>query len=205
MSVVTISRQFGAGGRTLGKRICESLGYTLYDNELIQLAATHAKVSIDSVGSVEKESAGTVKRFLSEIMPKSLRDIILERNKDSIDEEVYVDLIRTIINEIAARGNAVIIGRASQYVLENKPDIYHVLVRADMKDRVRFLEKNYDLTSEQARKAAETDDRRRANLYRKFGKSDYDDPIRYHLVINTSKMNIEKGLILVCEMVKRSS
>jgi cytidylate kinase len=203
MPIITISRYFGAGGRTLGKKICQRLGYSLYDNELIQLVAAQAKVSSESVGSIEKDSAGMVKRFLSEIVPKSLREIILEKRVDSIDEEVYVDLIQTVINEIAAQGNVVIIGRASQYVLENRSDAYHILVRADKEDRVRFLEKNYDLTTEQARQAVETDDRRRANLYRKFGKSDYDDPIRYHLVLNTSKINIDTGLMLVCEIANR--
>ena len=205
MPVVTISRQFGSGGRSLGEKICNLLNYALYDNELIQMVADQARVSIESVGSIEKDSSGIFKRFIAGIVPKSLSDVILERKGQEIQEEIYVDLLQKIITEIASHGNAVIIGRASQYILENEKDVYHVLVRANKEDRIKFLEKKYHLSRHQAQRAIDMEDKRRANLYRKFGKMDYDDPIRYHLVINTSKVDIEDGSKLVGKMLNRSS
>ncbi len=205
MAIVTISRQFGAGGRSLAEKVCRRLGYAFYDNELIQMVADQARVSADSVDALEKDSSGVFQRFAGAVVPKSLRDLVLERKGDSIEEEIYVDLLSRIIMEIAEAGNAVIVGRASQYILQDQEDACHILVRADFKDRVAFMQKNYDLTPEQARRAVEQDDRRRANLYRKFGKSDYDRPILYHMVLNTSRLDLDRGCRLVCELVEKTS
>lgn len=202
MSVVTISRQFGAGGRTLGEMAAKRLGYEFYDNEVIQMISIQAKVSTKSVDALEKETGGTFKNAIREIVPKSLKDMILSRKQDIIDEEIYVDVLRKIIAEIADDGNAVIIGRGSQYILKDHDDVFHVLIRADNADRVKFFEEKYDFTHDQAVRAVSQDDRRRANLYRKFGVSDYDQPDRYHLVLNTSKLDFETASELICELVE---
>jgi cytidylate kinase len=202
MSVITISRQFGAGGRTLGEMVSEKLGYEFYDNEVIQMVSIQAKVSADSVAALEKETVGIFKKFMADIVPKSLKDLMVSRKQEIIDEEIYVDILQKIITEIAEDGNAVIIGRGSQYILKDRGDVFHVLITADGNDREKFLEKKYDLTHEQTVRAVSQDDRRRANLYRKFGETDYDEPDRYHLVLNTSKLDFETASELICELVK---
>ncbi len=202
MSVITISRQFGAGGRTLGEMVTEKLGYELYDNEVIQMVAEQAKVSANSVDALEKETGGIFKKVIADIVPKSLKDLIVSRKQETIDEEIYVDILQKIITEIAESGNAVIIGRGSQYILKDHENIFHVLITGDGKDREKFLEEKYDLTHDQAVHAVSHDDRRRANLYRKYAVTDYDQPDRYHLVLNTSKLDFDTARELICELVK---
>lgn len=202
MSVITISRHFGAGGRTLGEMVAKKLGYEFYDNEVIQMVSIHAKVSTSSVDALEKKSSGTFKKVIADIVPKSLKDLIVSRKQETIDEEIYVDILQKIITEIAETGNAVIIGRGSQYILEGHEYIYHVLITADSDDRVKFLEGKYDLAHDQAVRAVSQDDRRRLNLYSKFGKTDYDQPDRYHLVLNTSKVDFETACDLICKLVE---
>ena len=202
MSVVTISRQFGAGGRTLGEMVAKKLGYEFYDNEVIQMVSIQAKVSADSIAALEKESGGIFKKVITDIVPKSLKDLILSRKQETIDEEIYIDILQKIITEIAEDGNAVIIGRGSQYILKDREYTFHVLITAEGKDREKFLEEKYDLTHDQAVGAVSQDDRRRANLYRKFDVTDYDQPDRYHLVLNTSKLDFDTSCELICELVK---
>ena len=202
MSVITISRQFGAGGRTLGEMVAEKLGYEFYDNEVIQMVAEQAKVSANSVDALEKETGGIFKKVIADIVPKSLKDLIVSRKQETIDEEIYVDILQKIITEIAESGNAVIIGRGSQYILKDHENIFHVLITGDGKDREKFLEEKYDLTHDQAVHAVSHDDRRRANLYRKYAVTDYDQPDRYHLVLNTSKLDFDTARELICELVK---
>jgi cytidylate kinase len=202
MSVITISRQFGAGGRTLGEMVTQKLGYELYDNEVIQMVAEQAKVSANSVDALEKETGGIFKKVIADIVPKSLKDLIVSRKQETMDEEIYVDILQKIITEIAESGNAVIIGRGSQYILKDHENIFHVLITGDGKDREKFLEEKYDLTHDQAVHAVSHDDRRRANLYRKYAVTDYDQPDRYHLVLNTSKLDFDTARELICELVK---
>ncbi len=202
MAVITISRQFGAGGRTLGEMVAKKLGYEFYDNEVIQMVSIHAKVSADSVDALEKETGGIFKKVITDVVPKGLKDLIVSRKQETIDEEIYVDILQKIITEIAEDGNAVIIGRGSQYILKDRENTFHVLITADGKDREKFLEEKYDLTHDQAIRAVGQDDRRRANLFRKFGVTDYDQPERYHLVLNTSKLDFDTACELICELVK---
>ncbi len=201
MSVITISRHYGAGGKTIGELISKTLGYSFFDNELIQMVAERARVSSDIVDSFEKESSGKFQDFISGMVPKTLIDLIRRDKVESIEEEIYVDLLHQIILKIAGEGNAVIIGRASQYILAGYDDVYHVLVVADRKDRVKFIETKYALSHEQADRVVTLDDRRRANLYRKFGKTDYDQLHLYHMVLNTSKLDFETAADLACGLI----
>jgi Cytidylate kinase-like family len=211
MAVITISRQFGAGGKTLGEMLVKNLGYTLFDHELIQLVSETAKVSEKGVEFFEKESSGIVRNFIRSMVPKPLSGLIPravgdmkgeKKPDDIINEEVYVDVLHDIIRKIAEGDNAVIIGRAAQYILKDRPNTFHILATANIEDRESFLVDKYGVTPQEAAKAVEVENKRRLNLYRKFGKDDYDKPHAYHLVINTSKINLESGCELICELIK---
>ena len=202
MAVITISRQYGAGARTIGEKVAKKLKYSFYDNELIQMVAEKARVSEKTVKSFEKEKHGKFQDFISGIMPKRLVDFIRFGKNEMIEEVIYVDHLKNIIRKIAEEDKAVIIGRASQYILKGYENVYHVLVVAERNDRVKFMEENYDLTPFQADQAVTWDDKRRANLYRKFGKTDYELPYHYQLVLNMSKLNVAKAVELICELVK---
>lgn len=204
MAVVTISRQFGAGGHTLGKIVADKLGCSFVDEEIIQMVAKKARVSTNWVESVEKEAGGRLLKFITGLVPRSFIDLVLNDDRGYIDEEIYVDLLHEIISRIADEGNAVIIGRGSQYILRDHEDTFHVLLIAQMDDRVKFMETHYDLSPKEAATVVSRQDKRRINLYRKFGKEDYDQPHLYHLVINTSKQSLEKGCRLICSLVQNS-
>lgn len=200
MSIITISRQYGAGGRTIGEKVAQKLNYAFFDNELIQMVSEKANVSEDTVASFEKEKYGKFQEFISGMMPKRLVDFIRHGGNESIEEEIYVDLLKDIIRKIAAEGNAVIIGRASQYILKDVEDAYHVFVVAERNDRVKFMQENYDLSPFQADQAVTWDDKRRDNLYRKFGKTDYEKPLHYRLILNMSKLDVDMAVDLICEL-----
>jgi cytidylate kinase len=203
MSVITISRQFGAGGKTLGEMIAKQLGYTFVDDEIIQLVARKAKVSTNWVESIEKEAGGKLLKFMSGLVRKSFVDRILSDERGYIDEEIYVDLLHKIICQIAAEADAVILGRGGQYILRDTEDVFHTLLIADKKDRIRFMETHYDLSPQQALQSVNREDKRRVNLYRKFGKENYDHPDLYHLVLNMSKLELEDACDLVCGLVSK--
>lgn len=202
MAIITIARHFGAGGRTLGEMVAKKLGFDFYDNEVIQKVSTQAKVSVDTVDEMEKDADGMFKKFFSDIVPKSFKDVMISRKQDYIDEEIYVDILKRIINEIADDGDAVIIGRGSQYILEDRNDVFHLLIIADEQDRIHFLEDKYEVTHSQAVRAVTQDSKRRANLYQKFGKTGYDQPDQYHLVLNTTRLDFETARDLAVELVQ---
>jgi len=201
MAVITISRQFGAGGITLGKKVAEKYGYVFADTEVIKMVAEMANVSTHFVETVEKEAGGKFSKFISRTVSKPLVDRILKDERGYIDEEIYLDYLVLIIAQMADDGNVVILGRGSQYILNDHPDACHILLIDEFENRVRFMQKHYDLSKNRAMQVVRGEDKRRKNLYQKLGKTDYDNPALYHLVLNMNRIGLEKALKLVCELV----
>ena len=201
MAVITISRQFGAGGITLGKMIAEKFGYIFADTEVIKMVAEMANVSTHFVETVEKEAGGKFSKFISKTVSKPLVERILKNERGYIDEEIYLDYLVLIIAQMADDGDVVILGRGSQYILNDHPDAYHILLIDEFENRVRFMREHYDLSKNRAIHVVKSEDKRRKNLYQKLGKTDYDNPSLYHLVLNMSKVSLEHALQLVCELV----
>ncbi len=203
MATITISREFGAGGQTLGRHIADELGYTLVDEDLIERLAQEANVSPNWVRSIENEAGGRLLRYISGLGPfrKSYVERVTEQRKGYIDGHIYVDLLQKIITSIAEEGNSVIVGRGGQYILWNHPDAIHLQMVADLEDRIRFMEKNYNLSRKQAALVVDKQSKRRKNLYRYFGREDYDSPKLYHLVLNMSKLNMDDATRAVAGLV----
>ena len=203
MAVITISRQFGAGGRTLGKLVADQLGYDFVDEEIVQMVAKKARVSTNWVESIEKEAGGRLLKYMTRFVPRGFIDMILDDQRGYIDEVIYVDLLHQIIKRLADEENVVIIGRGSQYILRDCKDAFHVLLVAKKADRIKFMETHYDLSPKEAGQVVNQKDKRRVNLYRKFGKEDYDRPHLYHLVVNSSKQDLEVAARIVKKLVSK--
>ena len=202
MAVITISRQFGAGGKTIGKMVADKLGYTFADDDIIQMVAEAANVSPHWVESVEREAGGKLSRAISNMVSKRLVDRILKDERGYIDERLYLDYLVVIIAQIAEEGNAVILGRGSQYILHDHPDACHILLINEFENRVKFMMEQYDLSESRAVQVVNREEKRRSNLYKKIGKTDYDNPALYHLVLNMGKLDMQKAVKLVLSTVK---
>jgi len=202
MAVITISRQFGAGGKTLGKMIADELGYTFADNDIIQRIAREANVSTHWVESFEKEAGSKFSRMISSMVAQHLVDRILKDERGYLDEKIYLDYLVLIIAQIADEGNVVILGRGSQYILDDHPDAYHILLIDEFEHRVKFMMENYDLSYSRAAQRVGAEDKRRTNLYGKLKKTDFDNPSLYHLVLNMGKLNLKSAQKMVCSLVK---
>lgn len=201
MPVITISRQFGAGGKTLGKMIADELGLEFADSDIIEKVAEMANVSTHWVETVEKEAGGKLSRFISRMVSKKLVDRVLKDERGYIDEQIYIDYLVLIIAQIADEGDVVILGRGSQYILNDHPDACHILLINEFDNRVKFMKENYELSFSRATQVVRGEDKRRKSLYQKIGKTDYDDPFLYHMVLNISKVSLEKAKQLVCNLV----
>ena len=200
MAVITISRQFGAGGITLGESVAEKLGYALYHDEIIEMIAEKAKVSEEGVAAIENEAGGRLMNFISGIVPKSLVETIFDTGKQYMEKNEFIDYLSKIMKKIAAEENAVVVGKGGQHFLQDQENIYHVLIVADQKDRVKFMQDHYDLSPDKALEAVKKEDYRRKILFRILGIDNYDQPDIYHLVLNMSKIDLQLACELICEL-----
>ncbi len=204
MAVITISRQFGAGGKTVGKMVADKLGYTFADDDIIQMVAEAANVSPHWVESIENEAGGKLSRVVSSMVSKRLVDRILKDERGYLDERLYLDYLVVIIAQIAEEGDVVILGRGSQYILNDHPDAYHILLLNSFENRTRFMKEHYDFSESRAAHIVTREDKRRLNLYRKIGKTDFDNPALYNLVLNMARVPVPTAVKLIVDLVTTS-
>ena len=199
MPVITISRQFGAGGKTLTDQLAARLGYGVANEEIIDKLAQSTKLSTDSIRSFEGEEDGEF-----QVTPSTgfIRRIF-DPSKNFMDEQQYVKLLNRLIPQIADKGNIIILGRGAQFILQDRKDVVHILLLAAEVDRVKFMQAHYDLTPDEAHQAVIKQGKRRLKLMKLFNSADYDQPVHYDLVLNMSKLNIDRAVELICTLVDR--
>jgi len=202
MAVITISRQFGAGAMALGKMLAEAYGYTLASREIVQQIADKAKVSTDFVLSVEKEAGTRLSRFMTRIISsRGMVSKILRDDSGYIDEKLYLDYLVLTVVQIADEGNAIVMGRGSQYILRSHPDAIHILLVDNLDNRIQRVERREKVSSEEAARIVHHEDKRRLNLYHRLGKQDYDNPSLYHMVLNMSRLSRQHAFEMICRLV----
>lgn len=202
MAVITISRQFGAGGITLGKMVADAMSYTFADNDIIQRVAKEANVSTHWIESFEKEAGSKLSRLISSMVSKRWLDRVLADERGYLDEKIYLDYLVLIIAQFADEGDVVILGRGSQYILDDHPDAFHILLVDEFENRVKFMKERYEMSRKKAERTVTNEDRRRVNLYKRLGKSDYENPQLYHLVLNMGRLDLETARDMVCSLVE---
>jgi cytidylate kinase len=201
MAVITISRQFGAGGKTMAKQVAEQLNYTIVHEEIIEKLAEMAETTPNGIRAFEAEETWLLRKGSDISSSKRFVDRIFDSKRNYIDGQLYKDLLTQIIPQVVEEGNVVILGRGAQFILRSRPDTYHILLVAQESDRILFMEKVYGLNREDARTAVAKQGKRRMKLMKLFHSEDYDQPLHYDLVLNMSKMSLDQAVEMVCELV----
>ncbi len=189
--IITISRQYGSGGRIVGKKLADALGVPFYDNELINLAAEKTGLSKECFKEAENTSTGNLLLSITS----------LASGMDScglpLSEKIFL-VQSQVIKEVAEEGSCVIVGRSANYVLSENPNCINVFLQADLKDRVERAVRHYDLPEKNAEAAVIKTDKRRANYYNYFTGGKWGKAENYDLILNTSRLDLDH----VVEVIK---
>ena len=189
--IITISRQYGSGGRIVGKKLADALGVPFYDNELINLAAEKTGLSKECFKEAENTSTGNLLFSITS----------LASGMDScglpLSEKIFL-VQSQVIKEVAEEGSCVIVGRSANYVLSENPNCINVFLQADLKDRVERAVRHYDLPEKNAEAAVIKTDERRANYYNYFTGGKWGKAENYDLILNTSRLDLDH----VVEVIK---
>lgn len=200
--IITINRQFGSGGRELGKRLAEDLGIAYYDNEIISQLSKRSGLAVDYVNSIVEHKPIVY-------YPITIGRSFLSTSPAPVDmnEGLYKEQ-HALIKELAQGSDCVIIGRCADYILEDEKP-FRIFVYADMESKIARCKSKADglekMTDRQLVRHINEIDRERSKYYRYFAGRRWDDPAHYDLCINTSKINIKnlaKGLCASLEIYK---
>ena len=184
--IVTISREFGSGGRTIGKLVAEKLGYRFYDGELIDEVVKSSGLSREIVEKYD-EYATHKNSFLYSIAVNAGGD---SYNGLSFANRVQIAQV-AVIKQLAEEGNCVIIGHGADYVLREREDCLNVFIRADMAFRAKHVIDTYGETDVKIEERLRDKDTRRRVFYRSFTMREWGVCENYHLMLDSSVIGIE--------------
>lgn len=192
--IITISRQYGSGGRFIGKLLAEKLGIPLYDNELITLAAKKSGYSEAIFENVEKTATHSLLYSLS--MFGSTAGVY----GLPLSDKVFI-IQSEIIKKVASEGPCVIVGRCADYVLKDDPNVVHVFIHSDLEDRIKRAVTYYGLTEDKAKETITKTDKRRSSYYNYYTGHRWGDAGNYEISLNSDRIGIENCVDILYDYI----
>lgn len=183
--IVTISREFGSGGREIGKRLADELGFAYYDREIITEIAKKVGMSEEYINSISEKG----------IYPYAFqfaKSFVMYSNLQSNQTDILVAETK-ILKEIAEKGNCVIVGRGANHILKDYNPM-NLFVYADMESKIkrcRMKREDEKMTDKELKKKIMQIDKNRRNYHRIISNLEWGDKNAYHLCVNTSGIEIK--------------
>ena len=191
--IITISREFGSGGRFIGEEVAKKLGIAYYDKNIINHIAEESGLSPDYIQ--EKAELSPKKGLFAYALVG--RDI----TGKSVEDMVY-EAQRNIILELAEKEPCVIIGRNADYILRDRDDVLNVFIYGDMPEKIKRITGLHNVEEKEAVKMmADTDKRRRTN-YNFYTDQNWGKASNYTLCLNSSQLGYDRCEMIIMECVK---
>jgi len=203
--LITVSRQFGAGGSEVARTVAARLGWTVVDNEIVDRVAERAGLSPELVAAQDERSPGFVERLARALTASSQEYAVPELGVAVRTEEPsLVRVTELVVREIAAAGKVVLVGRAAPAVLGQFPEALHVKIVAGRDFRVRGAMAAEQLDARAAERLLQETDAHRARYHREHYGRDWDDPAHFHLLINSELLGLDGAAeVIVAEARRR--
>lgn len=193
---ITISRQFGSGGHTIGVELSKRLNIPYYDQNLIEKVARDMGYEEEFVSNIEELESSSKYNFFYKLLVgrdefgKSITDYIWETEQK-------------VIRQLAEAGPCIFIGRCADYVLEGKEDFLSLYIYSNMEARKKRIVERFGEREDSPRKRLIDKDRKRGNHYHYCTGRDWGVPENYDLCINSGKLGIEESVEAIAHIWNR--
>lgn len=188
--VITIAREYGSGGRYIGKLVAEKLGIKLYDKEFVKKVAEETGLSEEFIKNNEQK-----------------RDALADLNNgyyfglNNADELFLKE--SEIIKNTAEKESCVIVGRCADFILNDRKNVTKVFIYSNMENKVKRATEFYGLDKAKAEKEITRINKLRANHYKHYTEKEWNNPNNYDICINSDTLGVEKSADLICEIVNK--
>lgn len=183
--IITVSRQFGSGGRTIAREAAKRLNIPCYDQELIE------KVQADS---------GFTKEYINENGEHSSTGLLNSMFGSSFGRDLIWTSQCKVICKLAEEGPCVIVGRCADYILRDKADLLKVFVYADIKKRAERIVSVYGESDVAPEKRIKDKDKRRAQYYKYYTEAEWGIAKNYDISLNSGKFGIDKCVDIIVDL-----
>ena len=187
--VITISREFGSGGRTIGKKVAEELGIPCYDHELLTKIAQESGFKENYIQEAGEYAPGGF-----------LTNAFSHRGAGPNNADYLWQIQYRIISELAEKGPCVIVGRCADYILQDKADCLKVFIHADMAFRAERIVKVYGEREESPEQRIRDKDKRRAAYHRFYTDMRWGHAQNYDITLNSGALGIDRCVSLIKQL-----
>ena len=187
--VITISREYGSGGRYIGRLIADKLGIKLYDKDFVVKVAEETGLSQEYIEQNEQKRSALA----------SLNNGYYSEFNNS--NELFAKESE-LIKEISNKESCVIIGRCADSILESRKNVVKVFIYSNMEDKIKRATKYYGMDKEKAEKEIERIDRQRGNHYKYYTGKEWKDFTNYDICVNSDALGVEKTADIICKIVE---
>ena len=199
--VITIARQYGSGGRTIGEELAKKLGISYYDKDIIRMASEESGIHEELFGRVDENVSAKQKLFARSGLYKG--ELIPPQSKDFTSDENLFNYQAMVIKQIASEGSCVIVGRCADYVLKGDPSVIRVFIYADDETCVKnAAEVKGIVDRKEALKTIAATDKERAAYYKAHTGREWIDARNYDLCLNSGDLGFEKCVDIITDFIK---
>lgn len=195
-NIITISRQFGSGGRTVGRLVADKLGIPFYDKELVEQISLESGFAPKFVEEHGEHAPGKT-RLSYAFAPQGVPGVM---NGMSTADFLWHIQCSTIL-QLAEAGPCVIVGRNADYILKDRPDALHAYIHADMEQRADRIVRLYGESEKSPQARLQEKDKRRALNYQHYTGRTWGAAENYDICLNTGKIGIEAAAHMIVSLV----
>ncbi len=186
--IITIAREYGSGGRYIGKLLAEKLGIKLYDKELIKEVSRLSGLKEEYIEENEQK--------------RNKLDNMWYYGNLSNNDKLFLSE-SNVIKEIAKKESCIIVGRCADYILKDNKNVIKVFIYSSLENKVSRAVKYYGLKEKNAKKIIEDTNKKRSEHYKHYTNSTWNNPNNYDICINSDSLGIETAVELLYESIKR--
>ena len=195
--LITISRQYGAGGSIVATKVAEALGWSVIDNELVDEVARRIGKPAEEVAELEERAPSFGERLARALVASPEVPLVIPDTIENLDEPSLVKITEKVVAEAANQDRVVLVGRAAVAVLARVPGALHTRVVAPKPFRIRVLMSRLNTDEKGAEKAINEIDARRGRYHKEYYQRDWSDPANYHMVLNTELLGFDGAAELI--------
>ena len=192
--VISIGRQFGAGGRRVGQALAKELGIAYYDKELIMEAAKEfgfAPVFFEENDEKSASFSGNVLQWMESFVTNGFG------SKNYLSQDTLFEMQSEVVRKVAEKHSCVIVGRCSDYVLRDYPNCVSVFLHSSDEDRIQRIRERSGLTAEEAIAKMRMEDKKRAAYYNFYSSKTWGESATYTLSVDVSSIGVEQTVQLI--------
>ena len=198
--VITISREYGSGGREIGEKLASALAIPYYDKKLIDMAAKQSGLDSELIMSIEESVTKGVS--YSAITGAYYAQSIFAYDGTPDSDEIFISQSK-VISSLARQGSCIIVGRCADAVLHGKADTFDIFIKASNEERIRRVTEEYGVAHDDALSAINCADKVRANYYKHYTGKEWGAKANYDLILDSGTLGIDGCVGVLLKAIKR--